>query len=326
MMVAKVTSRRVGLRVTGGRPARRRRDQDEGEGEHVRNFRIFRNRSASSVLLTVKQSLMMTFPGSWLRSSQSARSPELTETSDEITVSQYFNDYVECGKPGAIFIVRKPIKSLRALVALCRVPCLSVGLSPDEVEGAAIRASLLPRTLLTWLVGYPTAVLPLPGEPGEYTQGASRRTLRNKANRAERAGVYWERLSDIRQRRNILKLADDFERTHPDVTHRNPYPDNSALLDYRLWLVAYASDGQPLLLAVTPFSGQLALLSYFRTLGVGQDYSNARYLMFQVLAEQLVSRRVRYLLSGATLALPNGVRHFQRMLGFRVVRLRPAKR
>jgi hypothetical protein len=69
----------------------------------------------------------------------------------------------------------------------------------------------------------------------------------------------------------------------------------------------------------------LPRFGYFRTLGIGKEQSNARYLMTEVLVEHLVERGVRYLLDGGSLALPNGIRHFQRMVGFRVCRIRVAR-
>jgi hypothetical protein len=110
------------------------------------------------------------------------------------------------------------------------------------------------------------------------------------------------------------------------VIYRNPAPDNDDLLNYRLWLVARAADGRPVLLSVTPVDGEVALLRYFRTLGTGQEQSHARYLMTEVLVERLVRLGARYLVDGSNLfLLPNGLRHFQQMVGFRIVRLRIAR-
>jgi hypothetical protein len=142
---------------------------------------------------------------------------------------------------------------------------------------------------------------------------------------AQRLGVSWAEVNDTQERFRLLELADRYERTHPNIIYRNPNPDNSHLLPYRLWLAAYSAEGRPLLLSVSAVDGDLALLSHFRTLGCGQEQSNARYLMMQVLVESLVSRGVRYLLDSGSPAMPSGLRHFQRMLGFRIVRIRIAR-
>jgi hypothetical protein len=181
---------------------------------------------------------------------------------------------------------------------------------------------LSPRSALERVVGFATTALSLPTEPGQYSLGAAKQTLRRKMRRAQQLGIRWNEVSDPQERLGLLKLAADYERIHPDETYRNPNPDISDLLHYRLWLAAYSAEGQPLLLAVMPVDGELATLAYFRTIGAGDEQSNARYLMTEILVEHLVGWGVRYLLDGGSLAMPNGRRHFQRMVGFRIVRVR----
>lgn len=257
--------------------------------------------------------------------SHSERTTDWTETDHEVTVPQYLQDYFDCGKPGFTYIVRRPLKSLRTLGALCRLPCLRVVLSSTEIEAAAIHAPLSRHSMLAHAGVSATAVLRLPDEPGRYSLGASKQTLRRKARYAHRLGVSWTEVSDFGERSRILQIADEYERAHPNETYRNPSPDNNELLSYRLWLAAYSADGRPLLLSVTPVDGELALLSYFRTIGAGDEQSNARYLMTEVLVDKLVGCGVRYLLDSGSPAMPRGLRHFQRMLGFRIVRIRIAR-
>jgi hypothetical protein len=77
------------------------------------------------------------------------------------------------------------------------------------------------------------------------------------------------------------------------------------------------------MLSVTPNDGEWAQLRYFRTLGSGPEHSDSRYLMTQVLVAALSERGVRRLVDGVHPAdLPNGLRHFQRMVGFRLARVR----
>lgn len=261
---------------------------------------------------------------------RSNRSARLTEIDYEARVRRYFHDYVDCGKPGYVYIIRHPGKSLGALIALFRLPCLRVAPSSVGIEGTVIRnllsprvtALLSPRSMLTRTTGFATAVLTVPLERGQYSQGASKQTLRRKVRRAQRLGVRWAAVSDSQERQKLLKLAEECARIHPNIEYRDRNPDISALLNYRLWLVAYSSNGSPLLLSVTPVDGELAALAYFRTLGVGEEQSNARYLMTEVLVERLADCGVRYLLDGGSLAIPNGIRHFQQMVGFRIVRIR----
>ncbi|MGH3187056.1 MAG: hypothetical protein ACRDOL_07330 [Streptosporangiaceae bacterium] len=246
----------------------------------------------------------------------------MSKSNPEATVSRYFEAYQAGNSPFLRYLMRRRSRSLGALVSLCRLPCLRAVPSAG-VEGAAIRAKLRRNSSLWRLTGLATAVLRLPEEPGAYVLGASKQTLRRKIRLANRLGISWEEVEDEQERRDLLKLANSCERSHPDATYRIPVPGNDDLLDYRLWLVARAADGRPLLLSVTPVDGELAMLRYFRTLGWGEDQSQARYFMTEVLVERLVSLGVRYLIDGSNLFwLPNGVRHFQQMTGFHIVRVR----
>jgi hypothetical protein len=174
------------------------------------------------------------------------------------------------------------------------------------------------------ITGFVTAALRLPPEPGQYSLGASKQTLRRKVRQARRLGVHWAEVTEPQAREELLKLAEEYERTHPNETYRNSNPDLDDLLSLPLWLAAYSADGRPLLLSVTPVDCEFAVLCYFRTMGVGDEYSTARYLMTEILAENLIPRGVRYLVDPGSPAIPNGLRHFQRMIGFRTVRIRIA--
>jgi hypothetical protein len=248
------------------------------------------------------------------------RAVSLSKSDPEATVSRYFEAYHAGNSPLFRYLMRS--RSLGALVGLCRLPCVRA-VPSAAVEGAAIRAQLTRNSSLWRLTGLATAVLRLPEEPGAYALGASKQTLRRKIRQAERLGICWEEVDDQQERQNLLKLANNCERSHPDATYRTPDPGNDDLPDYRLWLVARAADGRPLLLSVTPVDGELAMLRYFRTLGWGQEQSQARYFMTEVLVERLVSMGVRYLIDGSDLFwLPTGLRQFQQMTGFHIVRVR----
>ena len=82
-----------------------------------------------------------------------------------------------------------------------------------------------------------------------------------------------------------------------------------------------------MLLAVIPVDGPFATLRYFRTLGAGDAYSLSRYLATHAVVTERTARAVRWLLDTAPSGgQTNGVRHFQRMVGFRYVRLTSAAR
>jgi hypothetical protein len=255
---------------------------------------------------------------------------ELTGGAHEARVWSYFHDYVDSGKPGYTYVLRHPVSSLAAGLAIFRLPCLHLTPSAGHREAETIRRTFSPptakpfspRTIVSGISGFAAAALVLPHERGQYSLGASKQTLRRKIRRAQKQGVYWAEVNDQQERQKLIRLAEEYEKTHPDETYRNTDSDLSWLLDQRLWLVAYSAGGDPILLSVTPIDDEFALLGHFRTIGSGDEQSDARYLMTDVLVEQLVDRGVRFLADGGSLAIPNGIRHFQRMLGFHIVRIR----
>jgi len=250
------------------------------------------------------------------------RSGPPKKTDDEAKVSRYFKDYSDSGKSKPAYMLGRLDRSLAALISLCRLRCLRMTPSSGR-EGLAIRAALLRHSRFWRITGFAAAVILLPDEPGQYSLGAAKQTLRRKTRQAQKLGVRWAEVNDPDERQELLRFADECERAHPDETYRKANPDNGELPSIRLWLVAYAADDRPLLLSVTPVDGEFATLRYFRTLGSGDAQTNARYLMTDVLAERLVSLGVRYLVDTTNLFwLTNGLRHFQQMVGFSVVRIR----
>jgi hypothetical protein len=170
-----------------------------------------------------------------------------------------------------------------------------------------------------------TAVLEVPADPAEHVTGRRAQTLRRKIRAAERHGVTIRPVADA-ERVRLIALADDVERNHPDPAYRVESPRNHDLLEHDLWLVAEDPSGTPLLLSVTPVDGELATLRYFRTLGRGPAHSDARYLMTHRVVVELSARGVRWLLDTDPPGMQkNGLRHFQRMVGFRYARVRLAR-
>ena len=242
---------------------------------------------------------------------------------DEALVASYFEDYVAGGRVGPRYILRHPIRSVGALIALRRLPEITADLS-DSNDGVGIYKGLsrsypiVGRTI----VDSATALVMVPRNPADYSIGASKQTLRRKVRAAQKLGVSWTKVDDIETRRYLLELADERERTHPREDYRRE-PHNADMLAYGLWLVAHSDDGRPLVLSVTAVDGEWSLLRHFCALGDGPEYSNARYLLTQILVEQLAEVGVRYLADAVSPAyLPNGLRSFQRTLGFRIVRVR----
>lgn len=242
----------------------------------------------------------------------------------EATVSWYFERYVDQDHHLLVYASTRPLTTLAVVVALYPLPRHRLVLT-DDIEGRGIQRALSHPWLLRWSPFHAaTAVLRVPHNPADYSVGASKQTLRRMVQAARKKGVNWTQVHDHAERVRLLSLANDWERRHPLPRYREGKPHNDDLLDYRLWLAAYAPDGRPLLLCVTPVAGEWALLRYFRTLGVGSEESDSRYLMTQVLVETLSAHGVRFLAEASSpVGLPNGLRHYQRMLGFRIARVRP---
>lgn len=242
----------------------------------------------------------------------------------EALVSDYFERYVDAGSHRWLYALQHPVESFRALRQLIRLPQLTAELSSSP-GGEAIWLGLArgERPIVRTPVHALASVLVLPDTPAEYSLGRHRQTLRRKSREAERRGVRWAPVTDPAERERLADLGDERDRTHPREEYRTDIGTNRALLIHPLWLAAYGSDGRPLLVSITPVDGEWAILQYFRTMEDGPEASAARYLMTKVLAEELIGRRVRYLVDNSSpMGIQNGLRHFQRMLGFRIFRVK----
>jgi len=254
------------------------------------------------------------------------RGPTLADRTDnagEQALAAYWTAYVDDGRRGVRFILRNWSRSWAAFGAVRHLPVVEArpGATPG---GRAVRRVLAARATYgvpARLLG--TAVLEVPADAEHYLSGRRAQTLRRKIRSAERLGLGVRRIDDVADRRRLVEAANDAEQTHTDPAYRVPAPRNDDLLDHDVWLTVDDPEGQPLLLAVAPYDGEFAILRYFRTLGSSEAHSDARYLASSALVDELSARGVRYLLDTATPAeQTNGLRHFQRMVGFRYARVR----
>lgn len=247
-------------------------------------------------------------------------------TARERLLSDYFADYVGSGRSGRAFALRAPRAALVVLATALTLPRLKASLDGSAEAGAVRDALTHKRGPGRLPVHELSSVLRLPARRGDYASGSERQTLRRQVRRAEREGVTWN-LVDGRDRIPLLACAVQRERHHPRAEYRTSGAGTDRLLDHRLWLVALDRAGDPILLSVTPVDGEWAALTYFRTLVDSPAASAARYLMTQVLVDELVDRGVCYLAdSSSPIGLSNGLRHFQRMLGFRIHRITVVRR
>lgn len=239
----------------------------------------------------------------------------------EQLVSDYFTAYVESHTSSRSFVLRERRRTIAAFAAALGLPRLQARLG-GSAEGQEIRSALTHKQGFGRLpIHELSSVLVLPENRGEYALGHDRQTLRRQARKAERLGVTWSHVPES-ERSALVDQATRREQEHPLERYRNTGERNRRLLRYPLWLAAYGPDGETLMVSVTPVSGEWSALTYFRTQVDSPAATAARYLMTQVLVDELVDRGVRYLAdSSSPIGLPNGLRHFQRMLGFRIHRI-----
>jgi hypothetical protein len=251
----------------------------------------------------------------------SLRSRFLAAT-DEQRLSETYAAYVATGQRSWVYVARHLLATAVSLLAISRLPLRTAVLGDSRGGQALYLALTRPGPLRTPFGWSGIALLDVPADAAEYSLGASKQTLRRKVRAAQKAGVTCRHITDPAERLALLELANRAEQEHADDEYRVEAPDNSDLLDHELWLAAYAADGRPLLLSVTPTDGEWGQLRYFRTLGSGPEFSDSRYLMTQELVEALARLGVRHLVEGThPMELPNGLRHFQRMVGFRLTRV-----
>lgn len=253
------------------------------------------------------------------------RGPSLADRTDpagERALAVYWTAYVDDGRRGARFILRDVPRSWAAFRAVRRLPAVEAR-PADTPGGRAVRRVLAARVTYgvpARLLG--TAVLEVPADADDYLSGRRAQTLRRRVRSAARLGIKVRRVEDRAERRQLVELANHAERAYADPAYRVPAPRNDDLLDHDVWLTADDPQGRPLLLAVAPYDDEFATLRYFRTLGSSDAHSDARYLASSALVAELAGRGVRYLLDTATPAeQTNGLRHFQRMVGFRYARV-----
>ncbi|WP_205471305.1 hypothetical protein [Nocardioides sp. SYSU D00038] len=241
----------------------------------------------------------------------------------EKRVAAFWTDYADSGRGRLRFAVTRPGRVREFLRARRALPQLEASPS-DTPGGRAVARVLGDRGLVGVDLGWTgPAVLDLPDDPATYLLGRSKQTLRRKIRQAEQHGLTWRLVDDAVERTRLLAIANAAEQAHLDPTYRVTAPRNDDLLDHDLWMVVEDPTGAPCLLAVIPTDDAWATLRYFRRLGPPEPGTDGRYLGTAALVEVLAGRGVRHLLDTEHPgAQTNGLRHFQRMVGFRYARVR----
>ncbi len=223
------------------------------------------------------------------------------------------------------FVLRHPMRTARATFDILCSPRLPVVLT-DSDDGISLREHLQRRVLVGLSLGFIGAcVLSIPADPAEYSVGRHRQTLRRKIRAGQKAGVVARRVDDPVERRRLVGLLNEALPEKSDHRYRLHGIDHMHLVQTGVWMAAYSDGGEPLVVSVTPFDGEWALLQRFISLGESPMHSDARYVLTQAVVQVLGSHGVRHLFDTASpYELTNGLRHFQRMIGFRLLRVRVA--
>jgi hypothetical protein len=248
------------------------------------------------------------------------RADRSDEPIGEESLSRFFADYVDSGRSTG-HLLRRPVAVLRAFLALQRLPVVETapGTGPD---GAMIRAALRRPLKLVVLRGV-NAVLEVPATRAEYLAGRPKHALRQNLRTGEKQGMTVRVISDADERAALVRFANHYERINPVEEFRTDSPENDDMLPVRLWTLTESADGRPLLLAVAAVDGPVAVLRYYRTLSDDDAASAARFFTMPFFVDRLRELGATHLAETARPQwLPNGLRQFQRKVGFRLVRLR----
>ncbi|AFM19323.1 membrane protein involved in the export of O-antigen and teichoic acid [Mycolicibacterium chubuense NBB4] len=255
-------------------------------------------------------------------SASSVASSDGPQVEADRKLAEFWTSYVEAGRSKFRYVLLNPLCTFRALRGVRDLAVVRVARPSDGPGGRAVREVLDLRGPFgipaRW---FGSAAVNVPADASEHLTGAHAQTLRRKIRAAQRHGVSC-RMVEQAERSALLSRANTAEQVHRDQQYRVLAPHNDDLLEHDLWMVAEDSAGEPILLTVIPIDGEFATLRYFRTLGAGDVFSLSRYTATHAVVEELSKRNVRWLLDTAPSGgQTNGVRHFQRMVGFRYVRL-----
>jgi hypothetical protein len=223
-----------------------------------------------------------------------------------------------------VYLALHPRSTMMAARCIARLPRLNARLS-HQPDGELIAKSLNTVCLakIFKLSDTGACVLDIPAVPQDYSLGSSKQTLRRKVKAAEKLGISCRQIHDRSEQIELVAILDRAIAVKSNPLYRERDSDHSYLVGSGLWTVAFAQSGEPLVIAVTPRDGEWALLQAFVSLGETQHRSDARYLLTKVVVERLAVEGVRHLVDTRSPSqLPNGLRHFQRMLGFRIKRIR----
>jgi hypothetical protein len=249
----------------------------------------------------------------------------MTLNSDsESRLSQFWEQANDSYSKIPIYMALNFRRTINAIRCIFDIPRLDAPIS-DSTEGKIILEALRRPCLakVFSLASTGACILPIPVVPDDYSLGSSKQTLRRKVRAAEKAGISCRAVIDRTEQCEFVALIDRAMANKSDPRYREHNTNHSRLIGSGLWTVAFGQSGEPLVISVTPRDGEWALLRAFISLGETQQHSDARYLLTRAVVERLATEGVRHLVdTRGPSELTNGLRHFQRMLGFRIARVK----
>ena len=247
-----------------------------------------------------------------------------TDPASEQELAAYWKDYVDGGRRGARHVLSHWRRSWAALRAVRRLPRLQATPS-DSPGGRAVRAVLAARAsygIPGRLLG--TAVLEVPPDPETYLRGRRAQTLRRKIRSAERRGL----AGPPGRGRGRAPGPGRRPPTKPrSTTSTRPTGSRSRTTT----TCSTTTSGSPW---TTPTAGRCSWRSRLATASSRRCATSAPWARATRTAmpatspaarwsTELSRHGVRYLVDTATPPeQTNGLRHFQRMVGFRYARVR----
>jgi hypothetical protein len=245
------------------------------------------------------------------------------KTEADRALTDFWRAYADSGRGGFGYVLRNPGQAVRALRAVQELPVVYPP-RPSDTPGGRVIGQVLhqkgPGGLPARWWGF--AALPVPDNPADSLKSPAAKRLRYTLRTAAAQNITCRRATR-HEHADLLERANDRDRNHTIEAYRVADPRNDDLLEHDLWIVAEDDTGEPLLLAVTATDGEFAVLRYFRTLGDGEKHSLSRFAAHYRVVEDLSEQGVRWLLDPEPpAAQKNGVRLFQRTVGFRNFRFR----
>ena len=216
--------------------------------------------------------------------------------------------------PGAAVVLASLARHppvLRDLAAVWRLPVAELRLRTADADAWWFAHWFTRRRRLAW------AVLDLPAAQDRYLVGRRRQALRTNLRHGRAAGVTSARVAYeewFEAVSTVLQARDD--KPGPE---QDPPPPGRRVAYY----VARDAAAEPLAFAGAALLGQFAVLfALVNRPDRHPDSSWARYQLHTLLAVDLGSAGVEYLLTGSALREPAGTQYFQHLLGYQARNLR----